>query len=154
MKQSFKFSENELSLMTGFNRLTVRRRLLTANLAFEEGPRGAKLYQALEALPIIFGIGGEGDSKVSQAEAQRLLTIAKENQIALDIEIKKKERIPMVIVAEYNERVFSNISGTLKSWRGKKLTEQGINDLLTELRSIGDKIKEWTGSAQQLTDEA
>lgn len=133
---------NEASELTGRSTRTINKRV--GSLRFRDGERGKKEYESpamLEA--IILGETDSGDGNfVSATEAQRLLTIARRKQIDLEMEVTRKERIPLDVIEEINDEVFSNVAAMLKSHTGKFLTEELVNDIFAEFRGIGAKLKE------------
>lgn len=136
-----KFSINELSQMTGSTRATVTRKV--ANLPFEDGTKGAKLYESRPALEaILIGPVSEEGQPVSYNEAQRLLSIAKRHEIELGMEVTRKERIPLDVLETVNEKALSNVVGILKAHEGQLLTVEVIGDMLAEMREIGAKLKD------------
>ncbi len=139
-------SINQLCEWTGKRRDTVVRAL--DGLTFEDGPKGAKLYGSKLALEKIYHAPTEdGGEFISAAEAQRQLTIARREQITLEMECTRKERIPLEVTNEVNERAFSNVAGLLKAHEGKPLDQTLIGDILSELRQITESIREWMKSA-------
>jgi hypothetical protein len=75
-------------------------------------------------------------------EAQRLLTVARRKQIDLEMEVTRRERVPLEVLEEINEEAFSNVAGMLKANTGKALTEELVNDLYALFRDIAAKVKE------------
>jgi hypothetical protein len=139
-------SINELSELTGKTRATVVKAL--DGIPFLDGPKSAKLYASKVALEKIYHAPTEDGQKfISAAEAQRQLTIARREQITLEMECTRKERIPLEVTNEVNERAFSNVSGLLKAHEGKQLDQTLIGDILSELRQITESIREWMKSA-------
>ena len=135
-----KVSENELSELTGKTRATVRRRLV--DVPSEEGKHRARLYDSKVALEAIYiGIGGSEGEQITASEAQRQLTIARKAEIDLNMEVIRRDRIPIEIVESVNDDVFGNVAGLLKASEGKTMTEEAIRDIMTELRSIPQKLK-------------
>lgn len=134
---------NQASRLTGKSPTTVTRR--AANLPFLGGENGtAKKYEApalLEALYCV-GTGGGDSSSVSTEQAQKELAIARKQQIDLQNEVLRKERIPLEVVEQINQEAFANMAAMLKAHLGKTLTEELINDINTQHRDIADKVKE------------
>lgn len=130
---------NEIAAFLGVTRDTARKKL--AALQWEDGPRNAKLYDSAKAARLIFGAGSTGEGQtIDYAEAQRLLTVKRGEQIDLEMEVTRKDRIPLDVVESINEEAFSNFAGMLKANEGKTLTALHIKDMLTELRRIGAAI--------------
>ena len=131
-----KLSELQLSDITGKTRLTIKRKL--ADVPHEEGPHKARLYDskvALEAIYIGLGESSTGDA-ITAAEAQRQLTIARKHEIDLNMEVTRRERIPLEDIEEANERVLSNVAGLIKAHVGKPLDEALVSDIFAELRNM------------------
>ena len=135
-----KFSENQFAQMTGKTRATIRRKL--DGLEYEDGSHRARVYDSKSALERIYGVDPGADGEfVTEAESRRLLNLKKLEEIELDMQVKRKARIPLELIEQVNDRTFSGIAGTLKANSGKVLTEDLINDLFAELREIGAALK-------------
>ena len=135
-------SINELHQLTGKTRATVTKHL--DGVPFKDGPKKAMLYDSQVALERLYrgeSTGDEGDP-ISKLEAERQLTIARKQQIDLEMEVTRKERIPLDVVDEIDELALTNIIGMLKAQEGKTLSPELIGDILTELREIGARVKE------------
>ena len=133
-------SQNELAQLLSTDRETIRKKVST--LIPVPGPRNAKLYESDKAIPLCLGLGGPSDGEyVDMAEAQRLLTVKRGEQIDLEMEVTRKERIPLDVIEEVNDRAFSNVAGMLKAHEGKTLTAAAIGDMLTELRSVSEVVR-------------
>lgn len=132
-------SENELAELTKKSRETVRRKL--SCVPNKPGPHRARMYESHVALEVLYGIDKkDGGDFVTASEAQRLLTISKRQQIDLEMEVTRKERPHLEDVTIINEMALGNMAGLLKSHTGKSLTEELINDIFTEARTIGEKL--------------
>lgn len=134
---------NQASRLTGKSPTTVTRR--AANLPFLGGENGtAKKYEAPALLEALYcGGTGSGDSSaVTTEQAQKELAIARKQQIDLQNEVLRKERIPLEVVEQINQEAFANMAAMLKAHTGKTLTEELINDIYTQHRDIADKVKE------------
>ena len=128
-------SENEASELTGKDRKTVKRRL--EGIAHRAGPHGAREYpsdQALEA--IIVGAETVDGEKITTAEAVRRLTIAKEAEIDLKMQVIRQERIPRDDVLVIIDEIQQSTAAILKSCKGKRLDEPKINEILAQLREM------------------
>jgi hypothetical protein len=133
-------SINELHKLTGKTRATVTKSM--DGLTFQPGPKSGKLYDSKLALAKLYGVAGEdGTGSVTAQEASRLLTIARRQQIDLEMEVTRKERIPLNVLTMINERIFSNIAGMLKATEGKVMTHETISDLFSELKSYSEKFR-------------
>lgn len=125
--------------MTGRTRENIMGKL--DGVPFEK-KGSAKLYDSVPALSRIFlGQSDTDGTALTEAESRRLLNLRRIAEIDLDMEIKRKERIPLDVLESVNDRAFSNVAGMLKSNRDKPLTEEAINDMLTELRSVSEAIR-------------
>ncbi len=136
-------SEIQLSELTGKTRATIRKKL--SNVTHKPGPHRARLYDSTVALGAIYGQTEEdGAAFVSSPEAQRQLTIARKEQIDLQNEVLRQERVPIEDLNEINEEALGNVAALLKASTGKVLDEEMVNDLFTHMRDIGAKIRERT----------
>jgi hypothetical protein len=134
---------NQASRLTGKSPTTVTRR--AANLPFLGGENGtAKKYEAPALLEALYSVGtGGGDSSaVSTEQAQKELAIARKQQIDLQNEVLRKERVPLETLEQINEEAFANVAAMLKAQTGKTLTEELINDIYSQFRDIAAKVKE------------
>ena len=142
-------SIKRLSELTGKTREEIVKKLL--GVPFEDGPKNSKTYPSRVALERIY-LGGtdgvEDGEAVTEAESRRRLNIKRGAEIDLDMEIKRKQRIPLPVCEEINDRTFANMAGMLKSWEGRTLSAEHVNDLLTELRSVGQGLLEFRGKTE------
>jgi len=138
------FSIQQLSRITGNTRETVGKYLEKA--PHKDGKKGAKLYESAKVLALRDFRNEEGPA-LSGQEAARQLSVARKQQIELEMEVLRKERIPLEVIAESDAAVFSNIAGLLKAHEGKLLDEILLADIFTELRQVGVKIRD--GSDQR-----
>jgi hypothetical protein len=118
---------SKISELTGIHRDTISKRL--ADLPFEAGKKGAKLYSSEEALAAIY----KTDS-LEAARAEQARTAAQLN--AIRAEVLRKTRIPIAIVLEALDETFQAIAATLKAAEGKLLSRELINDIFDKFRSI------------------
>jgi hypothetical protein len=118
---------SKISELTGIHRDTISKRL--ADLPFEAGKKGAKLYSSEEALAAIY----KTDS-LEAARAEQARTAAQLNAIRADV--LRKTRIPIAIVVEALDETFQAIAATLKAAEGKLLSRELINDIFDKFRSI------------------
>jgi hypothetical protein len=95
----------------------------------------------LEALYSV-GTGGGDSSAVSTEQAQKELAIARKQQIDLQNEVLRKERVPLETLEQINEEAFANVAAMLKAQTGKTLTEELVNDIYSQFRDIAAKVKE------------
>jgi hypothetical protein len=122
-------SQNQLSEWTGKDRKTVRR--LLSHLKPIAGAHGAKLYDSKLALETLYL--GNGNGFITTAEAVRRLTIAKEKEIVLDMEIKRGARIPIQDVSLTEKYIFAHIRGVIVA---SKLSAEEKNEILDRLRDL------------------
>ena len=118
---------SKIAELTGVHRDTISKRL--ADLPFEAGKKGAKLYSSEEALAAIY----KTDS-LEAARAEQARTAAQLNAIRADV--LRKTRIPIAIVLEALDETFQAIAATLKAAEGKLLSKELINDIFDKFRSI------------------
>lgn len=129
-----------LSELLSMQRETVAKKL--SSLVPTAGPKQAKLYPSDRAINMCLGRGEESDTGyVDQAEANRQLAIKRGAQIDLEMEVTRKERIPLDVLEDVNDRAFSNVAGMLKAHEGKTLTAAAIGDMLSELRSVSESVR-------------
>ncbi len=132
-------SINELHKLTGKTRATVTKSM--DGLTFQPGPKSGKLYDSKLALAKLYGVAGEdGTDSVTAQEASRLLTIARRQQIDLEMEVTRGDRWPKEDVENIHETSLSNVAGLLKAHEGKPLTPELIRDIFTELREVPAKL--------------
>jgi hypothetical protein len=118
---------SKIAELTGVHRDTISKRL--ADLPFEAGKKGAKLYSSEDALAAIY----KTDS-LEAARAEQARTAAQLNAIRADV--LRKTRIPIAIVLEALDETFQAIAATLKAAEGKLLSKELINDIFDKFRSI------------------
>lgn len=124
-----------LGQATGKHPATIKKRI--SNLDTDK--RGK--YDSGLALEAIYcGLNEVEGQKISTPEAVRLLTIAKKEEIDLDMEIKRGERLPRLDVELAHDEVFKSIAGTLKANANKKLTMPTINAIFGQFRTIGKEL--------------
>lgn len=122
-----------LGQATGKHPATIRKRV--ANLS----PDTKGKYDSVVALEAIYlGIVEKEGTFISTPEAVRQLTIAKKEEIDLEMEIKRGDRIPVADCLAVDNEVFQSISGTLKANAGKRLDEATTNEIF-------DGLREWAG---------
>jgi len=132
-------SINELHQITGKTRATVTKML--DGVPFKEGPKKAMLYDTKIALAKIYqAADADGEAFVNAPEAQRLLTIARRQQIDLEMEVTRGDRWPKDDVEAIHEASLSNVAGLLKAHEGKPLSAELIRDIFTELREVPAKL--------------
>jgi hypothetical protein len=88
---------SQLAEVTGFDRKTVDKRL--QGLPYQKGPKGAHLYDASEALPILFipQETSEIEKEMQEAQLRRERALAEKAEI--DVAIKRKQLVPIDEVA-------------------------------------------------------
>jgi hypothetical protein len=118
---------SEGSRLSGKTRETVAK--AARELPVREGPGNAKLYRGQDLFNALYNSG-------SYSETARQLNIARKQQIDLDMQIKRKERIPIEIIREVDNEVYMSISGILKSNVDKLLTRDVINEIFEQFRDI------------------
>jgi hypothetical protein len=142
-------SINKLSELTGKTRESIGKKLdgVPHNLGNGD-KRPAKMYDSKVALEVLYlGHRADGGDEIegrmpTPAEASRDLNIAKKAEIDLKMEVLRKERIPVEDVTVVNEQVFANVAAIIKAHTGKELTPDLVNDIFTEMREVGRKIKD------------
>lgn len=124
-----KFSESQLAEITGMDRRTVKKRL--DGLSFEDGDKGAKLYDSKEALRKLY--------TQSAASPHDALSMKRIEEIDLNMEIARHERPKRTeVIADFGQvcgkmgdmiRSFPNVPADLRK------------DLLTALREFLDRLE-------------
>jgi hypothetical protein len=122
----------KIAELTGVHRDTISKRL--ADLPFEAGKKGAKLYSSEDALAAIY----KTDS-LEAARAEQARTAAQLN--AIRAEVLRKTRIPITIVLQVHDEICQATVATLKAAEGKLLSKELINDIFDKFRSIPAKLK-------------
>jgi hypothetical protein len=122
----------KIAELTGVHRDTISKRL--ADLPFEAGKKGAKLYSSEDALAAIY----KTDS-LEAARAEQARTAAQLN--AIRAEVLRKTRIPIAIVLQVHHEILQAIVATLKAAEGKLLSKELINDIFDKFRSRPAKLK-------------
>ncbi len=122
-----------LNQATGKHPGTIKKRI--SNLI----PDAKGKYDSAVALEAIYvGLQTETGQFISTPEAVSQLTIAKKEEIDLDMQVKRGERIPVADCLAIDNEVFQSIAGTLKANAGKHLTEDVTNEIF-------DGLKQWAG---------
>lgn len=121
---------NWLAEVTGKHPATIKKR--TANVPRDKnGKMESKI--ALQAIYL-----GLEDGKVTTEEAIRQLNIVRTKEIELDMEIKRKERIPLEVVQSVNDSVDQEIAAIIKS---SGLPHEDCNRIFDQLRDIPNRLK-------------
>ena len=120
----------KIAELTGVHRDTISKRL--ADLPFEAGKKGAKLYESTEALPLIYAVDNLEAARAEQARSQAALNKVRE-------EVLRKERIPIQIVLDTMDEIFQAIGATLKNC--KELSPARVNELFAKFREAPKKLK-------------
>lgn len=131
-------SINELHILTGCTRETVGKKLEA--VTFEPGPKGAKLYNSETALRMVLGVAevSEEGEVMTQAEANRRLTIKRGQQIDLEMEVLKGERPKLEEVMEVWQGIWDDIAGIIK---GSELSEDRKKDIMDRLAKGPEEVK-------------
>jgi hypothetical protein len=129
-------SINELSGLTGKDRRTITTKL--EDLPYEDGPKGAKLYDSALALEQLYV---PDPRKVSLDEARTRQALSQERLNTTRDEDLRRVRIPIDIPIAANDQALQSIGATLKAAQGKPLTADLINLLLDKFRAIPAALK-------------
>ena len=117
---------SKISELTGIHRNTLSKRL--ADLQFEPGKKGAKLYSSEDALAAIYKTDSLEAARAKQALSQASLNAVREEDL-------RKQRIPIQVVLDAIDETFQSIGATIKAAKGKKLTTELINELFDKFRA-------------------
>src|SRR5437879_13416486 len=128
-----KVSAYWLALHTRKHPATIRKRIE----GLEKDKKGkVDDFAALEA--IYCGITPGNNGFISTPEAVRQLTIAKKEEIDVELQIKRGNWLPkQEVAAAYNE-LFQSIVGILKAHR-RKLGEEKLDEILGQLREVAQE---------------
>ena|SRR5215471_1513257 len=127
---------NFLARYTGKDRKTIRKRIDTLP---HDPKRRVDSIPALEA--IYYGTGPSGNGFISTPEAVRQLTIAKKDEIDLEMQIKRGDRVPIEECRRADNEIYMAIAGIIKANRGKTLSENLINEIFDMLRSWAHRLE-------------
>ena len=128
----YPISISDIVRLTGASREAVLRRI--AGLPWTPAPHQAKMYDSKAALRCV--IVGDGETESPQ---DRLATKCAE-QIDLQMETERKERIPIEYVEEHNETVLQTVAGIFKANENKKLTPELVQEIFAELRRMEEVL--------------
>lgn len=141
-------SESQLALWTKRDRKTVRAKLI--NLPHTIGDKSAKLYESDIALGILYGLDkNAAKGAISPQEAAKRLTVKRTEEIDLNMEVTRRERIPLEDVEEHNDAVLQNVAGIFKASEGKRLTPELIQEIFGELRRMDEILRDYSRKAHQ-----
>src|SRR5207244_3884418 len=116
--------------LTGVHRDTISKRL--ADLPFEAGKKGAKLYESTDALPLIYAVDNLEAARAKQALSQASLNAIKEENL-------RKERVPLQLVLDEMDSLFQPMGAILKNT--KELSPVRVNEIFQKYREIPGKLK-------------
>jgi hypothetical protein len=119
---------SEASRLSGKTRETVAK--AARELPVREGPGNAKLYLGQDLFNALYDSG-------SYSETARQLNIARTAQIDLDMQCKRRERIPLCDVIAVNNEVDMAIAGIIKA---SGLPLDAINEIFDQIQTVGAKL--------------
>ncbi len=131
-KSEMKLPISKLSELTGIHRDTISKRV--ANLPFEAGKKGAKLYRSKDALAEIYKTDSLEAARAKQALSQASLNRVREEDL-------RKQRIPILVVTDVMDEVFQHTAATLKAAKNKVLTPKLINEIFDKFRNAPSELK-------------
>src|SRR5438093_13583887 len=123
-------SINQLSDLTRRHRHTIAKRLI--DLPSIDGPKGARLYDSTEALPLIYRVNNLESARAKQALSTASLNAVKEEEL-------RKERVPLQLVLDELDSLFQEIGAVLKNT--KELNPTRVNEIFRKYREIPSKLK-------------
>jgi hypothetical protein len=95
------------------------------------------------------------DASSSDYHAARLAKVKSEReQIELDMQIKRGDRIPRQDVELACDMIFGGLCGILKANRNKVLSEEQINEIFDQIKALTKKLKGDYGNGSILLSEA
>jgi len=124
-------STSDASRLTGKTRETCSR--AARDLPAREGPGNSKLYDSRRLLQALY-VGTDGPT---YSEAMRLLTLSRTEQVKLQNEITRKERIPIDDMMAVNNEVEQAIAGIIKA---SGLPIEAVNQIFDQLRDIPNRL--------------
>ena len=130
-------SANWLSRHTGKDWRTIKKRI--DKLSHDNRGR-VDCASALESIYCGNGSNGNGEF-IATPEAIRQLTIAKKQEIDLEMEIKRKERIPIEDCLSVDNEILQSIAAALKAKRNTLLPESLINELFESMRDWAQRFE-------------
>src|SRR6266516_2519095 len=116
--------------LTGVHRDTISKRL--ADLPFEAGKKGAKLYESTEALPLIYAVDNLEAARAKQALSQASLNAVKEEEL-------RKQRIPRQLALDETDALFQAMGAILKNI--KELSPTRLNEIFDKFRAVQARLK-------------
>jgi hypothetical protein len=120
----------KIAELTGVHRDTISKRL--ADLPFEAGKKGAKLYESTVALPLIYAVDNLESARAKQALSQASLNAVREEEL-------RKERIPIQLVLDELDTMFQAMGAILKN--NAKLSEAQTNEIFGKFRDLPARLK-------------
>jgi|SRR5207247_6120557 len=123
-------SINQLSDLTRRHRHTIAKRLI--DLPSIDGPKGARLYESTEALPLIYAVDNLEAARAKQALSTASLNAVKEEEL-------RKERVPLQLVLDEMDALFQAMGAILKNT--KELSTVRVNEIFQKYREIPGKLK-------------
>lgn len=144
-------SLRELAALTRKNVDTIVTRL--EGLEPKIGPRKAKMYKSEVALERIYLGDGSGSHPQSEAESRRSLNAERQKEISLNMEIKRRTRIPLKDAEELVEFAVRNAAGVLKAAEARGIPADVIADTMAQLREIGPGIRKYALGAEECTTD-
>ena len=118
---------------TGKDRRTIKKRL---DKLLQDSKGKFDLVTALEA--IYCGTLTSENGFISTPEAVRLLTIAKKEQIELQNQVARSERIPIDDVNQAVKIVFTSMRGIVKA----NLPVEAANQVFDEMRDVAKWLRQ------------
>ena len=131
-----RYSISEYSQMTGKDRRAITIKL--EGIPFEQGPKGAMLYDSVIALDRIYAIDAR---KVSLDEARTRHALSQEALNQVREEELRKRRIPMGLVTSILDQTVQALVAILKARKNEPLTNDLINELLGKFRDLPAQLQ-------------
>src|SRR5438046_287851 len=122
-------SINQLSDLTRRHRHTIAKRLI--DLPSIDGPKGARLYESTEALPLIYAVDNLEAARAKQALSQASLNAVKEEEL-------RKQQVPRQLALDEMNALFQAIGAILKNI--KELSPNRVSEIFDKFRAVQRKI--------------
>lgn len=106
-------SINQLAELTGKDRRTIKKKL--AGLVAQAGPNNAHLYDAQEALPVLYSSGSSSDIEKEMAEESLRIERAKREKLEIEVGRLRGDLLPIDTVAKTVEKQYAYVRATVRA---------------------------------------
>src|SRR5260370_15021270 len=138
---------SQAALLSGKTRETVSR--AARELQSVNGAGNAKFFDSRKLLQALY-LGTAGPT---YSEAQRLLALARTDQVRLQNDVMQDKFYPRDQVHFLYEHVFRIVTSTLKGNVNRLLTFETVNDIFRQFREAGQNMLKEAGELQNAYEE-